>query len=95
MSELVVSTAGASSLQSKITYADHLAQAGLLPAAYRGKPANLLLVMEQAEALGIPTMAAINGVHVIDGKPTISAGLMSALVRRAGHKLRVTGRPPC
>ena len=91
MSELVVTTGGASSLQSKIVYAEHLAQAGLLPAAYRKQPANLLLVMEQAEALGIPTMAAVNGVHVIDGKPTISAGLMSALVRRAGHKLRVTG----
>ena len=36
-------------------------------------------------------MAAVNGIHIIDGKPTASAGLMSALVRRAGHKLRVTG----
>jgi hypothetical protein len=36
-------------------------------------------------------MTAISGVHIVDGKPTASAGLMSALVRRAGHKLRVTG----
>jgi hypothetical protein len=36
-------------------------------------------------------MAAMTGVHVIEGKPTASAGLISALVRRAGHRLRVTG----
>lgn len=78
-------------LDSKVTYAKHLAQAGLLPKAYQGQPANLLLAMEYADALGIPTMTAISGVHIVDGKPTASAGLMSALVRRAGHKLRVKG----
>ena len=80
-----------SALDSKVTYAKHLAQAGLLPKAYQGQPANLLLAMEYADALDIPTMTAVSSIHVIDGKPTASAGLMSALVRRAGHKLRVTG----
>jgi hypothetical protein len=36
-------------------------------------------------------MAAMTGVHVIDGKPTASAGLISGLVRQAGHRLRVWG----
>jgi hypothetical protein len=80
-----------SALDSKVTYAKHLAQAGLLPKAYQGQPANLLLAMEYADALDIPTMTAVSSIHVIEGKPTASAGLMSALVRRAGHKLRVTG----
>lgn len=89
MSDLVKTTPNV--LSAKIAYAERLAQAGLLPAAYRSQPANVLLIVEQAEALGIPVMTALNGVHVIDGKPTISPALMSALVRRAGHKLRVTG----
>lgn len=89
MSDLVKATPNV--LSAKIAYAERLAQAGLLPAAYRSQPANVLLIVEQAEALGIPVMTALNGVHVIDGKPTISPALMSALVRRAGHKLRVTG----
>lgn len=89
MSDLVKATPNV--LAAKIAYAERLAQAGLLPAAYRSQPANVLLIVEQAEALGIPVMTALNGVHVIDGKPTISPALMSALVRRAGHKLRVTG----
>lgn len=47
--------------------------------------------VELGEALGVPTVTAINGIHVMKGKPTASAGLISSLVRRAGHKLRVTG----
>jgi hypothetical protein len=36
-------------------------------------------------------MAAITGIHIIEGKPTASSALMSALVRKAGHRLRITG----
>lgn len=89
MTELV--KANSNALGMKIAYAERLAQAGLLPQAYRQQPANVLLIVEQAEALGIPFASALNGIHVIDGKPTISPALMSGLVRRAGHKLRVTG----
>lgn len=87
MSDLVK----ADGLAARVNYAQHLAQAGLLPKAYQKQPANLLVAMETADALGISTMAAVQGVHVIDGKASMSAGLMSALVRRAGHTLRVTG----
>lgn len=89
MTELV--KANSNALGMKIAYAERLAQAGLLPQAYRQQPANVLLIVEQAEALGIPFASALNGIHVIDGKPTISPALMSGLVRRAGHKLRVAG----
>lgn len=90
MSDLVKASNG-NALGMKIAYAERLAQAGLLPTAYRQQPANVLLIVEQAEALGIPVMTALNGVHIVEGRPTISAALMSALVRRAGHKLRVSG----
>lgn len=78
-------------LQGKIAYARELANSGLLPASYRKQPANILYAVEYGEMLGLSPMAAITGIHVIEGKPTASAGLISALVRRAGHKLRVTG----
>jgi hypothetical protein len=81
----------ADDLSARVTYAQHLAQAGLLPRAYQKQPANLLLAMEYGDSLGIGVMAAVTGLHIVEGKPTASAGLMSALVRRAGHKLRVTG----
>jgi hypothetical protein len=72
-------------------YAQALAQSNLLPAQYRLKPANVLWALEYGRTIGLTPMAAITGVHVIEGKPTASAGLISGLVRRAGHRLRVRG----
>ncbi len=79
------------SLTDKMTYAERLAKSGLLPKQYTAAPANILWAIEYGEALGLSTMAAITGVHVIGGKPSASAALISGLVRRAGHQLRVTG----
>lgn len=78
-------------LPMKVSYARELANSGLLPAAYRRNPGNVLYAIEYGDMLGLSPMAAITGVHVIEGKPSASAGLISALVRRAGHKLRVSG----
>lgn len=80
-----------SPMATKLAYARELAESGLLPAAYRKNPANVLWAMEYGEMLGLAPMATMIGVHVIDGKPTASAGLISGLVRQAGHKLRVWG----
>ena len=76
-------------LGDRMAYAKALAEASLLPAAYRKAPANVLLAMEYGDALGLAPVAAIQGIHVVDGKPTASAQLIGALVRRAGHRLRV------
>jgi hypothetical protein len=78
-------------LPAKLEYARFLATSGLLPAQYREKPGNVLYAVEFGEMLGIRPMAAITGVHIIEGKPSASAALISALVRRAGHRLRVSG----
>jgi hypothetical protein len=83
--------ASAAAIPAKLQYARALADSGLLPAAYRRNPANVLWAVEYGEMLGLPPMAAMTGVHVIEGKPTASAGLISGLVRQAGHKLRVWG----
>jgi hypothetical protein len=78
-------------LRASMDYAHALAQSNLLPAQYRLKPANVLWALEYGRTIGLTPMAAITGVHVIEGKPTASAGLISGLVRRAGHRLRVRG----
>lgn len=90
-SALVAVTSHRASITEKIAYAKHLAESGLLPKAYQKNPANVLYACEYGEMLGLPPMAAINGIHIIEGKPTASAALMSALIRRAGHRLRVVG----
>lgn len=79
----------ANQMQAAVDYAERLAYSGLIPDAYQGKPANVLWAIEFGRTLGLSTLAAINGVNVIKGKPTASAALISALVRRAGHKMRI------
>lgn len=83
--------AHATAIPDKIRYAKALANSGLLPKEYSRQPANVLYAIEYAEMLNLPAMSALTGIHVIDEKPTASAGQISELVRRAGHRLRVTG----
>lgn len=91
MTEIATRDTGGHALTAKIEYARFLAKSGLLPRDYRERPENILFATEYGELLGLPAMAAITGIHVIEGKPSVSAGLISALVRRAGHRLRVQG----
>lgn len=78
-------------LTEKMEYAKALAHSNLLPEQYRNNPANLLYALEYADALGVAPINAITSIHVIKGKPTASADLIAGLVRKAGHKLRISG----
>jgi hypothetical protein len=86
-----IDTSQALTLRASMDYAQALAQSNMLPAQFRKQPANVLWAMEYGRTIGLTPMAAITGVHVIEGKPSASAGLISGLVRRAGHKLRIKG----
>jgi hypothetical protein len=56
---------------------------------YRDKSA-VMMIMLSARELGIPPMQALNGgINLIKGKIEISARMMSALIRKAGHKIKV------
>ncbi|RFA12124.1 hypothetical protein B7R22_16975 [Subtercola boreus] len=94
----------ASPLPERIEYARTLAFASLIPkslwAPVRNKETgammppepsvgNVLLVMEHGAMLDLHPMAAINGIFIIEGKASMSANLMSAVVRGKGYKLRV------
>ena len=94
------------SLDERRAYVSAIAQAGdLLPQSLWSKPqpdgqggmtrpapspAKVLLLAETGSMLGLHPMAALQSIHIIEGKPTLSANLLAALVRRAGHRLRVT-----
>lgn len=78
-------------LTASVDYARKLSASDLLPKSYQGKPQNVLLAVEYGRSLGLDPMTAINMTHVVQGRPTASAQLVGALVRRAGHILRVRG----
>jgi hypothetical protein len=77
------------SVSAKVNFANALAQADLLPNTYRRKPGNVLLAVEYGEMLQMHPLTAIQQVHVIEGKLSMSSELMRAMVHRAGHRFRV------
>lgn len=83
--------AEAQQLDAYIKNARMLAESSMLPPAYQKQPANVLLAIQTGAPLGFTASQSISGIHVIKGKPTMSADMTAAAVRRAGHKLRITG----
>lgn len=75
-------------LGERIELCRFLSDANLLPQALRKQPANCLLIMHKALALGLPLSVALEHLHVIDGKVGHSAELLRGLLARAGHILR-------
>lgn len=64
-------------------------KSGLAPKSLNSAE-KILTVALKGRELQIPPMMALSHIHVVEGKPTMSAELMVALVQRAGHKVRVT-----
>ena len=73
----------------RLQHAQAVAQSTLIPDGYRNQPANVLWAMDLADALGIPFPQVIQTMVVMRGRMTMSADIMAAVVRRAGHKLRI------
>ena len=55
-----------------------------------GDKAGVMVIMLAARELGIPAMAALNGgLNIIQGKVEISARMMNAMIRKAGHSITI------
>lgn len=77
------------SVAEQMQYADVICKGSLVPQAYRGNPANVLIAMDFGRSMGLSPAESLYRITVINGKPTASAELIAANVRRAGHRLRV------
>lgn len=79
-------------MRRDLAEADIYAQAhALIPYQMRGNAGDMYLLMQIAKYLNIPFITALRGLSFIgdkDVKPAMTAQLMSALVRNAGHTLR-------
>ena len=65
-----------------------IANTEFVPRGLRGKPDKILASILYGREIGLPPMQALNQVHIIDGKPTPSAELLTARIRMAGHRIR-------
>jgi hypothetical protein len=68
-----------------------LAMAGLMPKDLRGKPSDVLAILLYGQEVGLAPMQAIQGIYVVNSRPTLAAQTWLALLRRAGHRAYV----PC
>jgi len=59
-----------------------LSASKLMPEALQKSPADIFAIVLTGQELGLEPMKAIRGITIIKGKPTLSADLMGALVKR-------------
>ena len=58
-----------------------LASSSLVPTQLRGKPADVFLIILTGFELGMPPTAALRSIHVVQGKPVMSAALIMRLAK--------------
>lgn len=73
-------------LRQQLLYAKQLADADLLPPSYQQKPANVLLAFQTAAELGLPRMAALRLLNVVEGQPRLGGEGVRAAILARGHK---------
>lgn len=82
-------TPAALTMADQWNFANTVAQGTLLPTPYRNSPANVLIAVGLGTSMGLSPAESLYRINVIQGKPTASAELIAAQVRKAGHKLRI------
>jgi hypothetical protein len=64
--------------------AEVLAKSNLIPDALKNKVPDVVVQILAGQELGLAPMASIRGVHIVQGKPVLSADTMVALVLGSG-----------
>jgi len=70
--------------QDRFTLARKLAESELCPKQFRGKPADIMIVMRQAETLGCDPQSALANMFVVHGTAGYSSKFLIALANRHG-----------
>lgn len=69
------------SLEQLQTVAQMIAKSDLAPKDYKGKPENVAVAIAMGMELGVSPMQAVQGISVINGRPSVWGDLMMALCR--------------
>lgn len=76
-------------LKGQMELAKVLGMSALLPQALRGKPADVLVTVLYGREMGLTPMQSIQGIYVVNGRPTCGGKLLLAKVRQAGHRVKI------
>lgn len=69
--------------------ASAMSQSGLLPQSLRGKPSDVLVTVLYGQELGLAPMQAVQGIYVVNGRPTLAGQTWLSLARKHGHRVKV------
>ena len=74
--------------------AQHVAKSTFAPKDFRNKPDEVYAALLTGLELGLGPMASMRHISLIEGKPSLSAAMQLALLRRAGHRIEVVEQTP-
>lgn len=74
--------------------AGKIAGTNFVPTPLRGKSAEVAACILTGREIGVGPMESLQKIHIIEGRPSLSAELMRSLVFKAGHQLRVVESTP-
>lgn len=81
-------------LPTYIELAGRIANTEFVPSALRRRPEAVLAALMSGAERGLGPMESLRSVHVIEGRPSLSAEAMRALVLAAGHEIEIVESTP-
>ena len=82
MSELTITTNSGFSLVQNV--AKSFAASDMVPATYKGKPANVVIALDLANRLGMAPLMVMQNLHIINGRPAWSSQFIIASINQSG-----------
>lgn len=66
--------------EQALTFANYMAESDMVPKDFKGKPGNCLIAMQWGFEIGLKPLQALQGIAVINGRPSIWGDALLALV---------------
>ena len=67
-------------IQEALDFSAYLAKSDLIPRDYQNKPHNIFVAVQYGMELGLPPMQALQGIAVINGRPSMWGDAVLAVV---------------
>lgn len=61
-----------------------ISKGDLIPEAFRGKPANIMIALNLASRMGADPLAIMQSMYIVYGKPSFSASFIGGIVEESG-----------
>lgn len=92
--EIATVTQALTPVDMLIKISERVASTAMVPVAYRGKPDEVLAAMLYGRELGLAEMQSLNSINIIEGRASLSAEAMRAIILHDGHTIETVEEIP-